>query len=227
MLLPRLVAALGFWLLLLPASVVAAAPSCHCFQDREYDPAAPDKSDEYLLATASNSLLSAAYAVPKREIVQARMSGTSGEDLWISTYAASRRGETTGVLMTARASAGSWREVFRSSGGELESLGPHFVGALASGAGDAALAHLAAAETLAGRLGTPWAELGELIEHGATLQETVLAALIGRWSSRTASEVYADVKAGKAGWSRLLAAVNRVPKQMEVEVREALRSSAR
>jgi len=223
----RLVAALGFWLLLFPASAVAAGPSCHCFRDREYDPAAPDKSDEYLLATAANSLLSAAYAVPKREIVQVRMSGTSGEDLWISTYAASRQGETAGVLMTARATAGSWREVFRSRGGKLESLGPHFVGALAAGAGDAALAQLAAAETLAGRLGTPWAELGELAERGATLQETVLAALIGHWSSRTAPEVYTDVKAGKSGWSRLLIAVNRVPKQMEVEVQKALRSSAR
>lgn len=227
MLVLRLAAALGLWLLLFPPGAVAAGPSCHCFRDREYDPAAPEKSDEYLLATASNSLLSAAYAVPKREIVQARMSGTSGEDLWIATYAASRQGETAGVLMTARAAAGSWREVFRARGGQLESLGPHVVGALAAGAGDAALAHLTAAETLAGRLGTPWAELAALIERGATLQETVLAALIGHWSARTASAVYADVTAGKSGWSRLLDAVDRVPKQMEAEVQEALRSTAR
>jgi hypothetical protein len=222
-----LAAALGFWLLLFPAVAFAAGPSCHCFRDREYDPAYPDKSDEYLLATASNSLLSAAYAVPKREIVQARMSGTSGEDLWISTFAAHRRGEAAGVLMTARAAAASWREVFRSRGGQLESLGPRFIGTLADGAGDAVLARIAAAETLAGRLGTPWAELEDVTGRGATLQETVLAALIGHWSSRTASEVYTDVKAGKSGWSRLLVAVNRIPKQMEVEIPKALRPLAR
>lgn len=223
----RLAAALCFWLLLSPAFAFAAGPSCHCFRDREYDSASPDKSDEYLLATASNSLLSAAYGVPKREIVQARMSGTTGEDLWISTYAAHRQGESAGVLMAARAAAASWREVFRSRGGQLEALGPRFVGALAAGASDAALARLAAAETLVDRLGTPWAELEEVTGRGATLQETVLAALIGLWSSRPAPEVYADVKAGKSGWSSRLATVNRVPKQMEAEVSKALRAEGR
>ena len=222
MLARRLAAALFFWLLLLPAGTFAAGPSCHCFRDREYDPASPDKSDEYLLATAANSLLSVAYGVPKRGIVEARMSGTSGEDLWISTYAAVRQGADPAVLMSARKAAASWRDALRSRGGQLESLGARFVGALADGAGDAALARLAAAETLAARLGTPWAELEDVTGRGATLQETVLAALIGHWSSRTASEVYIDVKAGKSGWSRLLAAQGRVPKQMEVEVPKAL-----
>lgn len=219
----RLAAALGFWLLVFPAGAVAAGPSCHCFRDREFDPANPDKSDEYLLATAANSLLSAAYEVPKRGIVEARMSDISGEDLWISTYAAFRQGAQPAVLMSARKAAASWRDALGSRSGQLESLGPRFVGALAEGAGDAALARIAAAETLAARLGTSWAELEDLIGRGATLQETVLAALIGPWSSRTASEVYTDVKVGKSGWSRLLVAVNRIPKQMEVEVKKALR----
>ena len=221
----RLAAALGFWLLLLPAGAFAAGPSCHCFRDREYDPADPEKSDEYLLATAANTLLSSAHGVPKREIVQARMSGTSGDSLWVSTFAAHRRGEAAGVLLTARTAAASWRDVFQSRGGHLESLGPRFVGALAAGAGDAALARIAAAETLAARLGIPWAELEDLLARGATLQETVLAALIGLWSSRAAPAVYADVKTGKSGWSRLLAAQGRVPKQMEDEVPKALRPS--
>jgi len=223
----RLAAALGFWLLFFPPVAFTAGPSCHCFRDREYDPASPDKSDAYLLATASNTLLSAAYGVPKRDIVQARMSGTSGDDLWVSTYAAHRQGVAAGVLMTARTAAASWRDVFRSRGGQLEPLGTRFVAAFAARADDAALARLAAAETLALRLGTPWAELEDLIGRGATLQETVLAALIGHWSSRPAPEVYADVKAGKPGWSRLLATQGRVPKQMEVEIPKVLRAEGR
>ena len=207
------------------AGAQAAAPSCHCFRDRDYDPANPEKSDEYLLATASNTLLATAYGIPKRDIVQARMSGTSGEDLWISSYAAQRQGADAGSLMSARAAAPSWRTVFQSRGGPLEPLGARFVAALADGIGDAALARLVAAETLATRLGTPWAELEALAGRGATLQETVLAALIGAWSSRTAPEVYADAKTGKSGWSRLLAAQGRVPKQMEDEVPKALRPS--
>jgi hypothetical protein len=205
----------------------AAGPSCHCFRDREYDPANPDKSDEYLLATASNTLLSAAYGLPKREIVQARMSGTSGEDLWTSSYAAQRQGADAGSLIKDRAAAPSWHEVFRSRGGPLEPLGARFVAALAAGAGDIALARIAAAETLAARLGTPRPELDDLAARGATLQETVIAALIGLWSSRPPPEVYAEVKSGKSGWSRLLAAQGRVPKQMETEVPKALRPADR
>ena len=205
----------------------AAAPSCHCFRDREYDPANPEKSDEYLLATASNTLLSAACGLPKRDIVQARMSGTSGEDLWISSYAAQRQGTDAGRLMKARGTALSWREVFQSRGGPLEPLGARFVAALAGGAGDVALARIAAAETLAARLLTPWPELDGLAARGATHQETVLAALIGAWSSRPSPEVYDDVKAGKSGWSRQLAAQGRVPKQMEAEIPKALRPPGR
>ena len=210
-----------------PLAAVAAGPACHCFRDREYDPLQPGKSDEYLLATAANSLLSAGYGIPKRGIVEARMSGTSGEDLWISTYAALRQGSDAGALMAARAAAGSWREVFSGRGGQLEALGPRFVAALAAGGGDAALARSVAAETLAARLGTPWAELEQLANQGATLQETVLAALLGAWSSRAAPGIYADVKGGKSGWSQLLAAQGRMPKQMEVEVRASLRPAPR
>lgn len=209
------------------ASAQAAGPSCHCFRDREYDPAVPAKSDEYLLATAASSLLSAAYGVPKRDIVQARMSGTSGEDLWISAYAAQRQRVEAGSLLKARAAGASWREVFRTRGGDLESLGPRFTAALAGGTGDGGLSRIAAAETLAARLGTPWGELDALAGRGATVQETVLAALIGRWSSRAAPEVYADVKSGKSGWSLLLAGVGRVPKQMEVEVPNVLGPAGR
>jgi hypothetical protein len=205
----------------------AATPSCHCFRDREYDPANPEKSDEYLLATASNTLLSAACGLPKRDIVQARMSGTSGEDLWISSFAAQRQGTDAGGLVKGRAAASSWREVFQSRGGPLEPLGARFVAALAGGAGDVALARIAAAETLAARLGTPWSELDDLAARGATLQETVIAALLGLWSSRPPPEVYADVKSGKSGWSRLLAAQGRVPKQMEPEVPRSLRPAVR
>lgn len=220
---PRVAALVTAVLLCAAAGAQAAGPSCHCFRDREYDPADPAKSDEYLLATAANTLLAAVYGVPKRDVVQARMSGTSREDLWISTYLAHKLRSDGGALMKARAAAASWRRVVQSYGGDLELLGPRFTAAVAAAAGDEALARTAAAETLAARLGTPWGELEELAGRGATLQELVLASLIGRWSSRSAAAVYTDVTTGKAGWSRLLAGVGRVPKQMEFEIPKALR----
>jgi len=208
------------------SGALAAGPSCHCFRDRDFDPENPAKSDEYLLATAANTLLSAAYGMPKRDIVQARMSGTPGEDLWIAAFVAQRQEVDAAALMSARAAVASWRDVVRSRGGDVESLGPRFNAAVAGGAGDEGLARIAAAETLAARLGTPWPQLDALADAVATLQETVLAALLAAWSSRPAPEIYADVKAGTSGWSRLLAAQGRVPKQMEVEIPKLLRPAA-
>lgn len=209
------------------SGALAAGPSCHCFRDRVYDPAQPGATDEYLLATAANTLLAAACGIPRREIVQARMSGTSAADLWISSYAANRLRLEAGALLKARTGAASWRDVVRSYGRELESLGPRFTAALAASAGDDSLAWAAAAQILATRVGTRWTELDALADRGATLQETVLASLLGLWSSRDAAEVYTDVKAGKAAWSRLLVGVGRSPEQMETEVPKALRPAGR
>lgn len=211
--------------LLAAAPAAAAAPSCHCFRDREYDPALPKASDDYLLATASNSLLAAVSGIPKREIVQARMSGTTAEELWVAAHAARRLGTAVEDLRRARAAAPSWRAALAAQGARQEALGPRFTAAL--GAGDAALARVAVAETLAERVGTPWRELEELEARGATLQETVAAALIGLWAGTPAPRVHAEARAGAGGWSGLLAAAGKVPKQIESEIPKVLRPQRR
>jgi hypothetical protein len=209
-------------ILLAPGAARSAAVSCHCFRDREYDPARPAASDVYLLATASNTFLAASAGIPKREIVQARMSGTSGEDLWIAAHVARRRAEDARAVLQARAGAPSWREFFRTGGGDLERLGPRFVAALASGAPDTALAWIAAAEALAERVGTPWEQLDTLAGAGAGYQETVVAAFIGMWARQPAPRVFEAARAG-AGWSGQLAALGKVPKEMETEIPASLR----
>lgn len=199
----------------------AAGPTCHCFRDREFDPANPAASDAYLLATASNSLLAAVAGIPKRDIVQALMSGTPGADLWIAAHAARRRRGGLQAVLQARGGAASWRETFRTGGGDLEVLGPRFVAALASGADDATLARIAAAEALVERTGAPWDQLDGLSARGATYQETVAAALIGRWAGKPATEVF-DAARGGAGWSRQLAAAGLVPKAVEGNILKLL-----
>jgi hypothetical protein len=209
-----------------PGAAYAAGVSCHCFRDREYDPANPAASDTYLLATASNTLLAAIAQIPKREIVQARMSGTAGEDLWIAAHAARRRGEDARAVLQARAGAASWREFFGTGGRDIESLGPRFVAALASGAADAVLARIAAAEALAERVGTAWPRLDALAAAGASHQETIVAALIGAWAGREPLQVLEAARAG-SGWSSQLAALGKAPKQMETEIPAALLPASR
>lgn len=197
-----------------------AAPivSCHCFKDRDYDPADPGKTDVYLLATTANTFLAAAYGFPKAEVVRSRMSGVSGEDLWIAAYAADRLGLRREELLLRRKSAGSWPAVFTALGAALEPLGPVFVAALAGKGGDESLARVVVARTLEGRLGADRKDLDELTKRGATIQEMVLAICLGRWSRRPAAKIYAEVKTGAVTWSGLLKRLGRVPSQMESEI---------
>lgn len=213
--------------LLVGASLAASPPaasqvSCHCFRDREYDPAAAARTDPYLLATAANSLLAASSGIPKGDIVRARMSGTPREDLWVAAYAAPRIGVKASELLSARPAAPSWREVFRARSAPLERLGTRFVSALAGAGGDAAVGWAAAAETLTEGLGTPTRELDALALRGATLQEAVLAALLGAWAGRPAQDVLAGVRGGGTSWSAELARLGLVPGGVEERIGRTL-----
>lgn len=217
----RLAGALALAVLLAAAPRPAAAVSCHCFQDREYDAARPAASDPYLLATASNTLLAAAHGVPKGEIVRALMEGTPGGDLWVAHHAAGRQRRSVASELAARAKADSWAAAFKAQGGPLAPLGMRMMAAVGRGGGDAELARIATAETLAERLGTPRAELDALLARGAPLQELVLASLLGRWLKRPAPELLDEAGRGTA-WSALLARAGLAPKEMETAVPKAI-----
>lgn len=204
--------------------LAAAAPAieCHCFQDRAYDPANPGKTDRYLLATAANTLLAAAYGFPKKDVVRGRMAGASGENLWVAAYAAERLGAQRDDLLARREQAGSWRGALAALGVPLEPLGPAFVVALMDG-GDERPARVAAGETLVERVGADRGEVDELARRRASVPETVLSVLLGRWSGRPAAESYERVKSGGATWSGILAGLGRFPEGMENDVPRELK----
>src|SRR5512137_1238923 len=121
-------------LALLPAHAAAvSAPACPCFKDRTFDPIRPAAADPYILATTRSSLLSAAYGVPKADLVQAVMTGTDPDDLWVAHWAAARTGASARSLLDAREKAGSWQAAL--GGARAARLGPAFEKALAAGAG--------------------------------------------------------------------------------------------
>ncbi|HDS16446.1 MAG TPA: hypothetical protein ENN66_07550 [Proteobacteria bacterium] len=70
-------------LAIIPAAapgLLRAAPSCHCFRQREYDPGNHFAADTYLLATSFNSLLARYFGVEKKELVLLKMKGGIDED---------------------------------------------------------------------------------------------------------------------------------------------------
>lgn len=220
---------LSLALLLAFAAPAPAAPamSCHCFQDRSFDPAEPRRVEPYLLATTRNSFLAVAFGQSKKEIIRLRMAGTDGADLWVAYYLAPKAGIPASELLQARRKTASWPPVLAARGIEPGQSGPHFSRVLAAGGNDQALADAAADETLSAAAGAAPELLRQFRERGADTGEIILALLIAQRLGRPAIDLQTDVQAGRATWGGLLDSVGIRPGEMEGAVRTLLRKSGR
>jgi len=195
-----------FCLLFLFSSPALAVPaiSCHCFRDRSFDPERPAAADPYLLATTQNSFISAVFGIEKKTIVRAKMSGASGDELWVEGYVA-RRGEMpVEKAAAARGDAASWQQALTRLGTAPDALGERFAAAAAGGADETVLAEIAAEEMLQENFGTSPAELVELRATGAGTKEIILAELLSGLSKRSAPAIYKGAAEGSETWGELL-----------------------
>jgi hypothetical protein len=209
---------------------LAAAPAaagaqptaaCHCFKDRTFDPIRPAAADPYILATTRSSILSAAFGVPKRELVQEVMTGTDPDDLWVAYWAGARTGTDAGKLLEERGRQGSWKAVL--AGARPEKLGPAFGKALEGGAPTATLAALAVDDVLVQRLRADPGAVAELRAAGAGSPETALSVVIAPRAGMKPAEVLARSRDGRTTWGMLLDRAGMAPKGIDGAVREMAR----
>lgn len=219
--------------LLLAALLFAPLPalagpgvSCHCFRDRSFDPERPAAADPYVLATAQNSLLAAAFGLDKGALVKSKMTGTPGEDLWVAHWAAEKTGTRAADLLDARSRSPGWAEALGSLGLPAERLGPRAAPLLRRTSPDGALARAAQDDVLQSRLGVDEASLRDLASAGPGLGEAAAAALLSRRSSKSPLELYRAVAEGKASWGGLFHDAGVEPAAIEGEVRRLVSPSA-
>ena len=204
-------------------ALAASAVSCHCFRDRSFDPARPAAADPYVLATAQNSLLAAAFGTEKKEIVSAKMTGTPGEDLWVAHWAGAKLGLRPAELLDARSRAAGWSEAFADLGVEASRLGGDAAEVLARHGGDAALTSLVVDDVLVSRLRATPEALREVRARGAVDAATVAASILFRLSGKSPAETYLSVAEGSTTWGSLFHSVGVEPPTIEEAVRKFLR----
>jgi hypothetical protein len=195
-----------------------SAVTCHCYRDRTFDLERPAAADPYVLATTRSSLLSAAYGVPKAELVRTAMTGTAADDLWIAHWGAARTGRTASTMMLDRDQQGSWAGVFRG----LEA-GKDVSAALGEPDARAALARLAVDDVLVSRLGADPGAVRAFRAEGASSEETVLAAVVQRHLGVPALPLLRHVRAGGTTWGKLLDESGVAPKDLDRIVRGLVR----
>lgn len=212
-------------LLFLSATPAIAAPTvtCHCFQDRSFDPQRPSAADPYILATAQNSLLAAAFGLPKKEVVRVKMAGTSGDRLWVVHYLAAHLKRSAEEIDAERVRSTDWQGVLRSMNLDPAALSSRFVAILLKGGNDEELAAAAADATLETRLGADPAAVEALRKAGASNQETILALFLERRSGHPPLALFRKVKSGNATWGEILSASAIEPMNLDDEIGRLLR----
>ncbi len=194
----------------------APAVSCHCFQDRSFDPARPDAADAYFLATTQNALIAAALDVPKRGIVKAKMGGADADLLWVVYYVANRTGLETSELIDAYSSpATGWLPLMAKLLESTASFDRPFVAALASPADLRGLATGAYRSVMTRQLGIAEDLLDRLEMSGASRKEQILAIFLSLLLGEAPDEICKAVKSGRRSWGELLASTGLDPKQIE------------
>lgn len=89
--------------------------SCHCFQERTFDPQKKFAADNYLLTTNFNSFLAASFHISKSQIVMMKMKeGVGSSDLLIALYVARACQVQLVPLFAILDNGGSWRNILQS-----------------------------------------------------------------------------------------------------------------
>jgi hypothetical protein len=202
-----------------PEEAPRPTTGCHCFRDRTFDAERPSAADPYILATSRSTLLSAALGPSKSSLVQAVMTGTAPEDLWVAHWVGARSERSAEALLEARRAKGSWRAALA----DVDRLPPPFARAVASGAPDTDLAALAVDDVLVTRVGAPAAALRALRAAGASSSETIAATVLAPRLAMPAPAILARVRDGGATWGTLLEGARIAPGDLDDVIRALVR----
>jgi hypothetical protein len=214
-----------FLLILAAPAIAAPAISCHCFQDRTFDSARPAAADSYLLATTQNSLMAAVFGLEKKKLVRDKMTGTSGEVLWVAHYLAARCHESASRLMAAYdRNGGSWKKAAAGCGIRLPDN--RFAKLLAADASGEELAAAATDEIVGRRLEAARGDIDQIRARGGSNAELILAAYIARKDKQSPAEIYLEVAAGQATWGRMLDRAGGNSFSIEEDLRNLLGSAS-
>jgi hypothetical protein len=206
-------------------SFAVQVAGCHCFKNRSFDAAQPGAVDPYILATTQNSFLAAVFGIDKKQIVQAKMSGTSGDDLWVAYYTASKTDADAKNLLASRKASSSWKKVLEQNKIKLKLLGAHFKEAFGNDIPDKELSSMIVDQMIISHFGSEKAEVKKMRVAGAQNKEIILSAFLSVRTKRSASSFYTSVTKGQLTWGKILYDLKIEATNMRTEINKILNIS--
>ena len=192
-----------------------AEVSCHCFQDRVFDPARPEVSDFYFLTTVQNSLMASAFKIPKSQIVKTKMAGIDADLLWVSYYVADRTGLEVDELLKAWMNGSAWDRLLSGVEGATNTPDLPFIEALKTPDDLQALARGAFHSVMLSQVGVDVATLASLERTGADRKDQIMAIFLSLLLGDEPLSIYVSVANGKQSWGAVLASTGLDPQEIE------------
>lgn len=184
------------------ASWAESTVSCHCFQERTYNPQSAYAADPYFLATTQNALLAKLFGLDKKEVVKAKMGGADGDSLWVGHDLAKKSGKTFNEIEQVFSTEKNWSSVVKQYNIDPELLGPLFMTSIND---PKKLARVVVDAQLLENLNVEMLQLQQLRAKGADNQQTVMAVFLGQLSVPQPVELLTRVQEGQSSWGHLLA----------------------
>lgn len=171
--------------------------TCHCFQDRSFNHRDTAAADPYFLATTQNSFISLTYGVEKTALVKAKMSGTSGTQLWILQDIAEQSHQSMAEVENRYSVSQNWLEVFKALKLTSQQLGTRY---LQLGNNPEQLADYIVDRQLITQFSVTETELQQWRRLGMNRKELILAILL----EGDPADLYNQVNSKMQTWGKLL-----------------------
>jgi len=202
-------------LLCLPSSVFCAAPEktdrCHCFRDRDYDPANRFAADDYLMTTSFNSLVAATLDISKRQIVMLKMQGgVDSREFLIGRYLAFQSGMPLDDLLDMRNHGANWQKILHSLKNMPEKNNA-VLSAIEKGAPDTKIADLISDDLLSRRYHAQAAELKKLRRQNLSSKEINVILALHNLTPLPINRLVELYRSGGKSWSEIAATFNLSP----------------
>ena len=194
---------LSFLLLAARAESVNAV-TCHCFQNRSYNPSDRFAADDYILATGFNNLLARVFDVPHRQIVLFKMKeGVTEDDLLVSMYVSRKSGQDLQKILAKRRAGKTWNAILATPSPESVALQDAIFSRLSAGAQPGEVAFLVADIVVREFYQVPPEKIQALRRAGLDKKEINLVLLLAHASETRPEKLVQQYHKKGRSWSEI------------------------
>ena len=178
--------------------------NCHCFKNRDFNPADTFAADDYILATSFNSLVAKSFAISKGQIVMFKMKeGVGQDDLLIGLKASKVSGADLQNILALRRAGKKWPEILLGLGNQEKITADKLLAEMKNGMpADEAGAKIAD-ELIMDFYSVPAEKIVSLRKSGLNEKELALVFILAHFSEKKPEALFALHSKNGISWSEI------------------------